>query len=138
MTVFLVADDTKFYRQSICHILEQAGHKVIAACDGKEASKILSESDIDFLVSDIYMPEKDGYELILETNKKFPHIKIIAMTAGTPSLGNQTVNRDDAGDVLQTAALFGADAIMPKPFEAPAFLQAIKDVLAGVRCREKH
>ncbi|MBT4290709.1 response regulator [Candidatus Falkowbacteria bacterium] len=49
--------------------------------NGEEALKILKENKIDLIIMDVYMPEMDGYQLLLELRKKETSIDVIAVTA---------------------------------------------------------
>ncbi len=64
--------------------------EVITASNGKEATSILGASRINLLVTDLKMPEMDGFELLAFTKNNFPEIPAIVMTAfGTPEIENQ-------------------------------------------------
>ena len=59
----LVVDDEISYRQLLLTFLKMQGFTVFTAADGLEALKQLSETQIDFIISDIYMPLMDGLKL---------------------------------------------------------------------------
>jgi CheY-like chemotaxis protein len=82
-TVLLTDDDMRNVF-SLTAALEQYGLKIIAAWDGKEAIRKLSEEKgIDIVLMDIMMPEMDGYEAMREIRKdpKYKNLPIIALTA---------------------------------------------------------
>lgn len=72
MALILLAADTKFHQQSVRAILEASGHEVIEARNSLEAARILTRTTVDFLLTDIYMPDMGGYELILDTAPQYP------------------------------------------------------------------
>ncbi|TYT75449.1 hybrid sensor histidine kinase/response regulator [Desulfobotulus mexicanus] len=79
----LMAEDTVFFTQLVRNYLTSDGYHVQTAANGKEALKKLKEESFDLLVSDLEMPEMDGWELIRQVRKD-PDIrgmKAIALTA---------------------------------------------------------
>ena len=98
-------------------ILESAGHSVVAAVDGIEAPKIMASKDIDVVITDLLMPERDGIEFITEIRKKYPGVKIVAMSGG----GH--IARDS---YLRIAKNFGAHCLLEKPFSQTAVLEAVE------------
>ncbi|TWI64841.1 two-component system chemotaxis sensor kinase CheA [Desulfobotulus alkaliphilus] len=79
----LMAEDTVFFTQLVRNYLTSDGYQVDTAANGKEALKKLKEESYDLLVSDLEMPEMDGWELIRQVRRD-PDIggtKAIALTA---------------------------------------------------------
>jgi len=117
----LLSEDTEDLRQYIMKILTNLGHEVIAARNGLEAWRILNkEKDIDILVSDIMMPEMDGYELLgnireSSTLKDFPVILITAKSGDDPKL---------------KALSIGADDYLPKPINVRELDARIRNLLS--------
>jgi CheY-like chemotaxis protein len=116
----LIVDDEPGIRELLSLILEAAGHSVVAAEDGIEAPKIMSSRDIDVVITDLLMPERDGLEFITEIRAKYPKVKIIAMSGG----GH--IARDS---YLRIARNFGAHFLLEKPFSQAGVLGAIEKVL---------
>ncbi|OKH40494.1 hypothetical protein NIES2119_02440 [[Phormidium ambiguum] IAM M-71] len=89
----LVVDDLADTRELIVTLLEQANAKVISVASAQEALKVLAQSEIDVLLSDIGMPEIDGYMLIREirnhANQKINQIPAIALTAYVGEVNQQ-------------------------------------------------
>jgi DNA-binding NtrC family response regulator len=98
-------------------VLTDAGHRVIGAGNGKEASRALLTGAFDVVVTDVIMPEKDGMQVISEVRKKFPQVRIIAMSGG----GH--VSRDQ---YLRIAKGLGAHAVLEKPFSNQTLLDTIQ------------
>jgi len=115
----LVVDDEPGIRELLCIILEAAGNKVSSAQDGNEASKVMASNPVDVVITDLLMPECDGLEFITEIRKKFPAVKIIAMSGG----GH--VARDS---YLRIAKNFGAHFLLEKPFSQAGVMGAIEAV----------
>ncbi len=116
----LVVDDEPGIRELLCMMLEAAGYAVMAAEDGVQAPKLLAAHPVDVIITDLLMPERDGLEFITEVRKKYPAIKIIAMSGG----GH--IARDS---YLRIAKNFGAHFLLEKPFSQAGVLGAIETVL---------
>ena len=80
-TRVLVADDDMGIRESLKELLEAWGCRVETATDGAEALEILDRSEVDLIISDVVMPNVDGYELMLAVQKKNPDLPVLMMTA---------------------------------------------------------
>ena len=115
----LIVDDEPGIRELLSMILEAAGHSVIAAEDGIEAPKVMASREINVVITDLLMPERDGLEFITEIRAKYPKVKIIAMAGG----GH--IARDS---YLRIARNFGAHIILEKPFTQANVLGAIEKV----------
>ncbi|RMH80831.1 MAG: response regulator [Calditrichaeota bacterium] len=121
MARILVVDDDAQIRLMLERMLSRHGFEVLVAEDGAEALKTAIQNPVDVILMDIIMPEKEGIETIVEMRKKFPRVKIIAMSGGSPYLGADTN--------LTIARRVGADQILRKPFQQVELLGAIREVL---------
>lgn len=117
----LIVDDEPGIRELLGMILEAAGHSVAAAEDGVEAPKVMASRDVEIVITDLLMPERDGLEFIAELRSKYPKVKIIAMSGG----GH--IARDS---YLRIARNFGAHYLLEKPFSQAGVLSAIERVQA--------
>ena len=81
----LLAEDTPFFQKLEKSYLEDAGFKVIAAKDGKEALQLLNTNRVDAVLSDINMPVMDGLELVrkIREDSRFADLPVIAVTSLT-------------------------------------------------------
>lgn len=77
----LVVDDEKGARKVIAEVLNDLGHETTLAEDGRVAVTELEKAHYDIIFSDIKMPELDGIELLKYTQKNYPHILTILVTA---------------------------------------------------------
>lgn len=117
-TILVVEDDASF-RRYLRELLEGEGYRVRLASGGEEALRLYQQLHPDLLVTDIFMPDGDGIELINTihiTNRTLP---IIALSGGSVT--------DTADLYLGFAVRLGANAVLHKPF-APSDL--VKTVLA--------
>lgn len=85
----LIVDDEKVFLLSLSDGLKSYSDEfnVLIAFNGKEAVKILNSTKIDLVVTDLKMPEIDGFQLLAYLTRHFPDIPTIVMTAfGTPDM----------------------------------------------------
>lgn len=121
MQEVLIADDDAGLRQTLKLALEAAGYRVRVAADGAEALSLQHQKAADILITDIFMPETDGFEAIDRFRHSFPGTKIIAMSGDA---------RRAKLEYLPVAALIGVDATLKKPFQAQQLLQALRSLRA--------
>ena len=111
----IVEDDVALCR-AVSDALADAGHEVRAACDGDEAIRLTEERIDDVVITDLFMPGRDGFELIKHLHVMAPGIRIIAMS-GQVVLGK--------ADYLRMARSFGATCTLRKPFRMAELLNAV-------------
>lgn len=124
MARILLIDDDNSVRDMLRQTLTHFGHLVIEARNGKEGLAFLQSADADLLITDIVMPEMEGFELLMELRKRKLPMKIIAISGG---------GRGNAADYLRTAKFMGAAKVLAKPFTNEALLAAINELLSGDR-----
>jgi len=78
--VLLVDDDAKV-RAACWLMLEWAGVKVVEASDGKDGIPAFRQRGTDVVLCDLFMPRRDGRELIRELRRECPGVRIIAMSS---------------------------------------------------------
>ena len=120
MARILVIDDDRLLRGALRVVLEAAGYDVIEAADGDAGLRLHREHGADLVLVDIFMPKRDGLEVIRALRAVIPRPKIIAISGGGES-GHT--------DILMTAAAFGAASTLHKPFEPHQLLAAIRELL---------
>lgn len=120
MPHILVIDDDPTFRSVLRAALEIEGHEVVEASNGAEGIKLFKKQKFDITLCDIFMPDKEGLETILELKRDFPDIKLIAMS-GAFTAGEL--------DPLAVAIKFGAKKVLKKPFEIEVLQEAINDLL---------
>ncbi len=116
MTKILVIDDEEISRKIICRYLEDSGYETLSASNGNEGLLLVEQQKIDVVVTDIFMPEKDGLETIQELRKKQPNIKIVALSTFP------------AG-ALAMADLAGAHQTLSKPILKDDLLHCVESAL---------
>lgn len=112
----LVVDDDAELREVVAMILRAEGHEVVEAANGAEALSALDRHRIDVIVLDMLMPVMDGWQFAAAYKDRTGAMKapIIALTA--------------AADAAKRAHEIEADALVEKPFELAALLEAVTRV----------
>jgi hypothetical protein len=121
----LVIDDDARLRDAIRRALEQAGHDVLEAADGAAGLRLYRERGADVVILDIFMPERDGLEVIRDLRADGRQVKIVAMSGG-----GQSGQADVVMDTLKAAAAFGAARTLSKPVALNELLATVHDLLA--------
>ena len=118
----LVVDDDDDTREMLTTLLTSAGARVMHAAGAAEALRLAAEMRPDVLVSDIAMPEDDGYTLLHELRRRFgrsvPRVAI-AVTA--------RVTRADR----ERALAAGFNRHVAKPFDPMALIELLREVIAA-------
>ena len=122
MSCILVIDDELSLRRLLRTMLERAGHTVLEAPDGREGMALWHREPTDVVVTDLFMPIKDGIHVLLEMKHVVRKPKIIVMSGG----GERGLLDWRAG-----ALALGADRVLVKPFDQRLFLGTIQEVLTG-------
>ncbi len=118
----LVLDDDAQIREMVRQVLEMEGYAAMEASDGRQGVRLCREHSVDLVITDIFMPEKDGLQAIREIRQDAPNTKIIAISGG-----GETV----AGDFLHHARLFGADRVFAKPLRLSELVASVRELLHG-------
>jgi len=117
--LILVVDDEPSIRFSTSYALEQIGYSVITAEHGKEAVRIIEEYQPHLMITDITMPQMDGYELIRWVRQRpaFRLLPVVFLTGRT-----ETEERIRGYQM-------GGDAYLPKPFELDELYAVVRNLL---------
>ena len=116
LPTILVADDDPNCLSMLSSALQESGHQVATATDGIEALEQLQiNPSIALVITDIIMPAKEGIGLIRSIRRLYGTIKIIAMTGSV-----------NWATVLFTAAEFGVEVTLRKPFKINRLLELIE------------
>jgi len=116
----LVVDDEAPIRGLLRQAFETNHYDVVEASNGSEAVRIFREDEIDLVITDIIMPDKEGLEFIMDLKEIDQDVKIIAMSGG---------GRLEPHSYLQMASKFGAKKVFQKPLSITLLLAAVKELL---------
>ena len=111
----LVVEDSEQFREVLAELLELDGHTVWACDSGDSALKCLTENPMDLVITDLQMPQVDGFELLRNLQQSRPELGVIAISG----LNDQ---------LLQMATSLGAKAVLAKPFTAEELFLAVRNV----------
>lgn len=115
----MVIDDQEEMRMMLTEMLENNGHNVTAAENGKKAIDLLMIYKVDCIITDIVMPEIEGIEFILRLRQS--HIPIISISG----LSRETV-------VSGFMASLGIIGFLQKPFKSKEILELVDNVEEGI------
>jgi two-component system sensor histidine kinase/response regulator len=119
----LVLDDNSDLLTNIELILEMEGYQVLSACSGPEALSLLAQTKPDLIISDIMMPEMDGYEFYrsVRRNPELLTVPFIFLSAKG--------KRED----IRFGKRLGVDDYLTKPLEPDDLLIAVEAKLRRLR-----
>jgi len=117
----LIVEDSPTQAELLKHLLEQHGYKVLAATNGKQALALLDKHTPALVISDIVMPEMDGYELCrqIKSLKSKQDIPVILLTS-----------LSSAEDVLDGLEC-GADNFITKPYAEEYLIAHVEQIIAN-------
>lgn len=116
MKTVLVVDDSPTIQRTLSFMLRRMGHNALTAPNGIEALNQLETNKIDIIISDINMPEMDGWALLDTVRERadFQHIPIVLLT--------------DSGEWQQDNRNQGADAFLTKPVSSHQLMGKISNL----------
>jgi CheY-like chemotaxis protein len=120
MNFYLVDDDPDILAM-LGRVLEEAGHRVEASPSSLQALKQIPMSRPDCVITDIMMPEMDGFELTRELRRRpeLRDMKIVVLSAKTYDFDRRRARE------------LGADGFISKPFQRETLLESIMDVVSS-------
>lgn len=115
----LLVEDEQAIRESLSEMLEISGHDVISAINGKDGLQLLETNTPDIIITDVMMPEMDGFDFLKAIRKTGNHnmVPVIMLTA-----------KVDIDSKLHGLEL-GADDYITKPFEFRELNLKINNIL---------
>jgi len=121
MAKILVIDDSSFQRRIVTSILREAGYDLITAENGKDGIDLAQKESPDLAISDLLMPEFDGFYLLKEAQARRLGIPVLILTS-------------DVQDSTRAQCMsLGAAGLLNKPVKKEILLPAITRILSGER-----
>ena len=120
MKRILVIDDDIALLELIQRWLESADYETIIATNGKEGLESNRKTPADLIITDIYLPDRNGTGLFMEFREEFPQTKVAVMSGGG---GLSRI------DYLEFAKLLGATKIFRKPLERKEFINIVQSIV---------
>ncbi len=121
MARILLIDDSPSALQTVAGILEEAGYEVETCGEGKGAVQLLRHNRFDLIITDIYMSDEDGLEVMWEARQICPTVPVVAVSGVT-----------GVGNMLGVAKYLGACQTVRKPFSSRDLLNAVGAALGGI------
>ncbi len=112
----LVVDDERFIRETLARFLQDEGYSVECAEDGAAAWEKLQISRFDIILTDIKMPNMDGFELLRKIRSVTSDTAVIMMTGFSQEY------------TIREAMKSGANGYLAKPFKTAEILTALQQV----------
>lgn len=121
MKNILLAEDNLLVRETLAYALQSSVPEctILKASNGREGMDILRRLPVDLILTDLNMPEADGYELIAYKNSHCPSIPLLVMTC------------DTSPGVLKRLGAFGVTECLEKPFNYESTFRLIAKKLSG-------
>ena len=124
MADILIIDDDPDILVLCRSFLEKEGHAVRTETDGRTGVKAFRANPADLVLTDIFMPNEDGLEVIKQLRSLHPEVPIVAMSGG-----GRIVSVGAAA--LKAAKKTGAALTLKKPFTSHELVEAVTRVLPG-------
>jgi DNA-binding response OmpR family regulator len=117
----LIIEDDPGMLSTLQDAFEAAGYAVVTAGDGAEGLRLCQSRRVNLVVTDLFMPEREGLETIQTLRRSFVDLPIIAITGASVFA---------EADVLRIATVLGAQATFRKPFDMRDLLAAARELAA--------
>jgi len=121
----LIAEDEGSLREMLVMIIREEGYRVDAAEDGNQAWALMNANHYDLLVTDLYMPQTNGIELIQKSQQAYPETKIILISGG----GKELEAEHGQGHVKFVDQQVDIDMFLKKPCDLDDIITAVEKVL---------
>ena len=113
----LIVDDEPALLELTSEILGEQGYNIHCAANAKQALQILERESIDLMVSDVIMPDMDGYQLVARVREKYPAVKIQLASGFSDNRHLQSLDESLQQNMLH------------KPYRSNQLLQKIRELL---------
>ena len=120
MSTILIIDDDVQLNLMLKSAFELKGYTVDTACSGKQAKSLYQKNSYDVIITDIIMPDGDGFEVILDLRRMGMSDRTIAISGG---------GRTSAEDYLATAQHFDVAAIFNKPVDLLQLRNKVDEII---------
>jgi len=115
MKRILVIDDDLALLDMIHQWLLRADYETVTATSVSQGLEEYKKLPFDLVISDVFLPDRNGVSLLMEIHEIFPRAKVVMMSGGGGRI-----------DYLKFASVLGAKKILQKPFERDFFLNTVQ------------
>ncbi|WP_320171962.1 response regulator [Maridesulfovibrio sp.] len=119
-TILIVDDDPKML-DLLRHYLRDEQFNILSALDGEEGMELFESNTVDLVIIDIFMPNMDGIQAIMEVKQKNASSRILVISGGGEYTGLE---------YLKQAKVLGAGEALVKPFSRQDLLKTVHTMLA--------
>nr|WP_156092648.1 response regulator [Rhodovibrio salinarum] len=112
----LLIEDHRVVRDALSDALESVGHTVVPAENGDIGLEEIAHRDVDIVVTDLLMPERDGFEVLKQLHGHKPELPVVVLSGGGSMRGP---------DLLEMARALKADVTLAKPVDSDELLAAV-------------
>lgn len=123
MTDVLVIDDDPAVLLVMTTVLKMKGYSLHSASDGARARELLGQHRFRLIITDIYMPNADGLEVIMHCTAAQPQTPILAISGGGKFRSTESS--------LRPAKCLGSRRTLAKPFELDDFINVVREMIGA-------
>lgn len=116
MPTVMVIDDNEDFRAFLTALLERQGYTVLALENGADLPRLVREQSVDAVITDLFMPQVDGLEVVSFFRKFDPRLPVFGVT-GSPGVGESVC--------VKAMNTFGAREVFSKPLDSARLLDAL-------------
>lgn len=118
--IILIIEDDEQHRGFLCELLQVTGFNAVAAKNGKEGVALYNHVKPDLVITDIVMPEMDGFEVVQT---------ILSYNKNTPLIAMSGYSKVSKSSYLNMISMLGADAILGKPINSLKLIETINKTI---------
>ena len=122
MAKILIIDDEESNRMLLRDVLRTQGHEVVEASDGEEGIQQFRKSKPDLVITDLVMPNMDGFETIKRIHRESPTTKVLTYTA---------FDENDEKGWVDLAQELGASNALHVPLDVREIENSVRELLGG-------
>jgi len=122
MPKILVIEDDLDFSRALCNMLAKQGYGVANAENGLDGLNLYKKNPADLVITDILLPDLDGLNVILDLQRIFPEVKIIAISGG----GRCATGEEYLKDIQ---LLSSVQHVLAKPFHSDKLFKMIHEIL---------
>lgn len=128
MAQILIIDDDDQLRRMMRQMLERAGHTVMEAENGRTGLEAFAAEPSDLVVTNLFMPERDGLEVIKAVREDWPEVPVVLVSGGE---AQGRALEGHGPTMLRIAERLGAARVIKKPFDWSTLTGAVSELLGA-------
>lgn len=121
MKTVLIIDDEETIREMTALMLERAGYNALGAASAEEGLSLMAANKVELVLIDVVLPGKNGLELAIDLNQKWPATPIILMSGRVSTA---------ADSIKNFTGHFGIKGSIAKPFTFEQLVRLVTDTLS--------